>query len=125
MNYCNDFRHDLQVGQVGEKLIGEIFQNKKIEVKRDKWICKSGNIAIEFESRGKKSGIANTEADYWCFIVSGEIEDKIILFVEIEKLKELCRIYYKAGSIKNMGDNNTSKAVLIPFKDLIKINHEN
>jgi hypothetical protein len=122
MEYCNDFRHDLQFGQVGEKIIGELFSNKKIEVKRDKWICKSGNLAIEYESRGKPSGLAKSEADYWCFIVSGEMEDKIILFVESEKLKQIARKYYELGKIKSMGDNNTSKAVLIPFKELL--NHK-
>lgn len=119
MDYNNDFRHDLEFGQVGEKLIGDIFSNKKIEVKRDKWICKSGNLAIEYISRGKPSGIAKSEADYWCFIVSGEMEDKIILFVEADKLKEIARKYYKQGKVKNMGDNNTSKAVLIPFKEIL------
>ena len=122
MDYCNDFSHDLKFGQVGEKIIGELFSNKKIEVKRDKWICKSGNLAIEYESRGKPSGLAKSEADYWCFIVSGDMEDKIILFVEAEKLKEIARKYYEQGKIKNMGDNNTSKAVLIPFKELL--NHK-
>lgn len=120
MEYCNNFSHDLKVGQVGEKLIGELFSNKKIEVKRDKWICKSGNLAIEYESRGKPSGIAKSEADYWCFIVSGEMEDKIILFIEADKLKEISRKYFKLGKVKEMGDNNTSKAVLIPFKELLK-----
>jgi hypothetical protein len=120
MDFCNDFSFDLKVGQVGEQLVADIFLNKKIEVKRDSWISKSGNIAIEFESRNKPSGIATSKADYWCFIVSGEMQDKIIIFIEIEKLKQLGRIYYKNNSVKLMGDNNTSKAVLIPFKDLIK-----
>ena len=87
MEYCNDFSHDLKFGQIGENLIGEIFSNKKIEVKRDKWICKSGNIAVEYESRGRKSGIAKSTADWWCFILSGGMEDKMILLIETNKLK--------------------------------------
>jgi hypothetical protein len=119
MEFCNDFNYDLKVGQVGEELIAEILKNKKIEVKRDSWISRSGNIAVEYESRGKPSGISKTTADYWCFIVSGSIEDKIIVFIETNKLKEISRKYFKQGNIKEMGDNNTSKSVLIPFKEII------
>ena len=35
MNYNSDFRHDLEVGQVSEKELGDIFENKTVEVKRD------------------------------------------------------------------------------------------
>lgn len=121
MEFCNDFNYDLKFGQIGEDIIAEIFSTKKVEVKRDKWICKSGNIAVEFKSRGKPSGIATTTADYWCFILSGEMEDKIILLVEIEKLKYIARTYFLNGSIKSMGDNNTSEAVLIPFSEIYKL----
>ena len=121
MEYKNDFSYDLKFGHIGEQLLAEIFTGKKVEVKRDTWICKSRNLAIEYESRGKPSGIAVSTADYWCFIISGEMEDKMMLLVEIGKLKELGRKYYKMGSIKLMGDNNTSKAVLIPFSELLDV----
>lgn len=117
MKYCSDFRYDLEVGQIGEKLLNEILHSEKIEVKRDSWIYKSGNIAIEFESRGKPSGIAKSLATWWAIIFSGEYEDKFILMIEANKLKEIARIYYKKGSIKQMGDNNTSKSVLIPLNE--------
>ena len=60
------FDIDLEYGQVREELVANMLQNKKIEVKseRDKW-QKTGNIAIEYESYGKPSGINATEADYW------------------------------------------------------------
>jgi hypothetical protein len=118
MEYCSDFKYDLQVGLLGEKMLAEILNEKKIEVKRDAWAFRSGNIAIEFESRGKPSGIAKTIADYWAFILSGEYKDCFILIIEINKLKEISRAYYKKGSIKQMGDNNTSKSVLVPLKEL-------
>lgn len=117
MNFCSDFRHDLEVGQIGEKLLNDILNFKTIEVKRDSWIHKSGNIAIEFESRGKPSGIAKSTADWWAIIFSGEYKDKYILMIESSKLKEIARIYYRKGNIKEMGDDNTSKAVLIPLKE--------
>ena len=61
-----DFDIDLAFGKLHEDKILDMLENKKIEVKteRDVW-TRSGNIAIEFESYGKPSGIAATKADYW------------------------------------------------------------
>ena len=118
MNYNSDFRYDLEIGKEGERIVHEIFANKKLEVKRDSWVGRSGNIAIEFKSRNKPSGIVTTEADYWVFVFSREYEDKVILIVEIKRLKEVARKYAIKGSIKEMGDDNTSMAILIPIKEI-------
>jgi len=118
MKFNNDFRYDLKFGQVGEELLGSIFTDKMIEVKRDNWIARSGNIAIEFESRGKPSGINKSLAEYWVFIFSGKFEDDILLIIKTERLKSIFKKYYDKGRIKSMRDNNTSKAVLIPVKEI-------
>jgi hypothetical protein len=118
MKFNNDFKYDLKFGQIGEELLGSIFTNKTIEVKRDNWIYRSGNIAIEFESRGKPSGIKKSLAEYWVFIFSGKFEDDILLIIETKRLKTIFEKYYNEGCIKSMGDNNTSKAVLIPVKEI-------
>jgi len=118
MNFNNDFKYDLEIGLEGERIVDDLFKNKRIEVKRDSWIGRSGNIAIEYESRGKPSGIAKTQADYWLFIFSKEYEDKVMLIVETNKLKKVARNYYNKGSIKAMGDLNTSYSILIPIKDI-------
>ena len=119
MEYCNDFRYDLKFGQIGEKLLNDILTLKTIEVKRDSWIYKSGNIAIEFESRNKPSGIAKSESEYWAIIFSGGYKDEIIIIIKANRLKDICRKYYKLGNIKSMGDNNTSKSILIPIKEIL------
>lgn len=121
MEYCSNFKYDLKVGQEGENLIAKLLKSKKIEVKRDSWVYKSGNIAIEYESRGKPSGISKSEAEWWSIIFSGGFEDNIVLFIESNKLKQICRDFYKKGSVKKMGDNNSSLAVLIPLKELFNI----
>jgi len=120
MEYCNDFKYDLRVGQIGEQLLDNILNFRTIEVKRDSWIYKSGNIAIEYESRNKPSGIAKSQADYWAIIFSGDYKDELILIIKENRLKEICREYYKKGMIKTMGDNNTSKAILIPITEILK-----
>ncbi len=118
MNFNNDFRYDLEVGKEGERIIDSLFKDKLLEVKRDSWVAKSGNIAIEYESRGKPSGIATTEADYWVIIFSGDYKDKVIYIFETERLKQIARRYYVDGNTKAMGDNNSSMAVLIPIKEI-------
>lgn len=119
MNHNSDFKYDLEIGQVGETMLNEILHDSTIEVKRDSWICKSGNIAVEYESRGKPSGIAKTQATHWCFIFSGDYNDEVMVLIETERLKRISRIFFKKGSVKSMGDNNTSKAVLIPVEKFI------
>ena len=60
------FDLDLKYGQIREAEVAEMLQNGKIEVKSEKDIWQtSGNIAIEYESYGKPSGIKATESDYW------------------------------------------------------------
>ena len=118
MDYNSDFKYDLIFGQKGEKLVDDIFHNKKIEVKRDSWVGRTGNIAIEYTSRGKPSGIAVTEADYWIIIFSKEYKDKLMLVIETKRLKEVARRYGRLGYRKDMGDNNSSQSVLIPIKEL-------
>lgn len=123
MNYNNDFKYDLQIGQLGEQKLHDILSLKTIEVKRDSWIYKSGNIAIEYESRNKPSGIATSQAEYWAIIFSGDYKDEVILLIKQERLKQICRHYYLKGNTKPMGDNNTSKAILIPITEILKLNH--
>ena len=60
------FDLDLSYGKVREQQVADMLQDKRIEVKSERgmWM-KTGNIAIEYESYGKPSGIDATEADYW------------------------------------------------------------
>ena len=118
MNFNNDFRYDLEIGKEGERIVDSLFKDKLVEVKRDSWVSKSGNIAIEYESRGKPSGIATTQADYWIIIFSGGYQDKVMYVFETQILKKVSRKYFKKGNVKAMGDNNTSMSVLIPIKEI-------
>jgi len=67
----NDFQYDLKVGQLAEKSVGKLLMldNSTIEVKLDLLTQKTGNIAIEYRSRNKKSGISTTKAKYWAFVI--------------------------------------------------------
>lgn len=114
MNYNNDFKYDLEVGQTKEKELGQIFENKKIEVKYDLKALKTNNVYVEYESRGKKSGISVTEAEFYCFAFGDTFH-----LIKTEVLKNKCRKYIKTPRDKKGGDNNTSKGILLPLTDLL------
>ena len=85
-----DFSRDLSFGKGMEEEIVSMFQNKKIEVKSEKgmWID-TGNIAIEYKSYGKPSGIEATESDYWFhnLCVDGDIYATLVF--KTSTLKEI------------------------------------
>lgn len=114
MNFNNDFKFDLKVGQAKEIELGNIFNNSKIEVKYDLQALDTGNVYVEYESRSKKSGITTTEADYYCFCIGNTFH-----LIKTEDLKIRCRKYIGTNRDKKGGDNNTSKGILLPIKELI------
>lgn len=120
MKHNSNFKYDLMLGQLKEREIAQIFSNKKIEVKTDFMAQETGNIALEYESRGKPSGISVTEADFYAYCLPLANFQNIIIFMEINELKRLAREYWSKGNIKKMGDENTSVSVLIPLKKLFE-----
>jgi len=113
MNYNNDFKFDLIVGQIKEKELGEIFTNKTIEVKYDLQALNTNNVYVEYQSRGKLSGISTTKSDYYCFAFGNTFH-----LIETNILKQKCRKYLNTNRDKKGGDNNTSKGILLPINEL-------
>lgn len=116
MEQNSDFRWDLKVGQLHEKWLGELLENVPIEVKRDFRASQTGNVFVEFFSRGKPSGIATSEALYWAFILG----EQTVVLLPTDKLKTLARQAHKNGHIVNGGDANTSRGVLISVERLVR-----
>jgi hypothetical protein len=114
MKFNSNFKYDLEVGKVAEQALADILENKTIEVKRDLKAKTTGNVFVEFESRGKPSGIATSEADFWCFVLG----DRFVL-IEADALKKLVEPLKGTKSERRGGDNNTSKGVLIKTHNLI------
>ena len=109
MKQNNDFKYDLEVGQLYEKWLGDLLESKTIEVKRDFMASQTGNVFVEFFCRGKPSGISTTEAEFWAFILA----DKTVVLLPTERLKVLAREAHKAGQIAKGGDSGASKGVLV------------
>jgi hypothetical protein len=95
-----------------------MLQEKKIEVKseRDRWQT-TGNIAIEYQSYGKPSGIEATEADYWFhnLCIGDDIFATLVFDTAVLK-----KIIDKLDNVKSVsgGDNNASRMYLLNLKKL-------
>ena len=112
------FDIDLKYGQIREQNVQDMFSKCQIEVKSERsWWKKTGNIAIEYEYRGKPSGIYATTSDYWFHRLEGDREEFCTLVFKTSILKGIVD-KYKDKLTKNVGDNKASKCVLIPIKEI-------
>ena len=112
------FDIDLAYGEVREQAIADMLQNKKVEVKSERgmWI-KTGNIAIEYESYGKPSGIEATESDYWFHNLCVGDDIYATLVFETEQLKKIIEVIPSKKSLSG-GDHNASRMWLLPLRNL-------
>ena len=112
------FDIDLEYGQVREQLVADMLQDKKIEVKseRDLW-QRTGNIAIEYESYGKPSGIDATESDYWFHNLCVGEDTFCTLVFNTESLKKIIKNLDYKRSVSG-GDNNASRMYLLNLQKL-------
>lgn len=118
----NDKRFDLDLayGQVFEKKVAEILEQSKIEVKTEKGLWKkTGNIAIEYESRGKPSGITTTMAGYWLHNLANGDNICFSILLSVPTLRRYIE-QHKPRSVKG-GDDMTSKLYLIKLTDLVTL----
>ena len=112
------FDIDLEYGTIREDKVAEMLTNKKVEVKSERgmWM-KTGNIAIEYQSYGKPSGIKATESDYWFHnLCIGDNEYCTLVF----KTDVLRTIVDKLDTFKTVsgGDHNASQMYLVNLQKL-------
>ena len=112
------FDIDLCYGKVREKRVANMLQDKKIEVKseRDMW-ARTGNIAIEYESYGKPSGISATESDYWFHNLCIGDETFATLVFDVPSLKRIIDNLDEKRTVSG-GDNGASKMYLVSLQKL-------
>ena len=112
------FDLDLSYGKVREQQVADMLQEKKIEVKSERgmWM-ETGNIAIEYESYGKPSGINATEADYWFHnLCVGEGTFATLVF-DVPSLRRIINNLDYKRSVSG-GDNNASRMYLLNLQKL-------
>ena len=112
------FDIDLCYGKVREKRVANMLQDKKIEVKseRDMW-ARTGNIAIEYESYGKPSGISATESDYWFHNLCIGDDTLATLVFDVPSLKRIIDNLDEKRTVSG-GDNSASKMYLVSLQKL-------
>jgi hypothetical protein len=128
-----NFKRDINVGEKGEIHIGRFLRKKGLvfdhklfngdydmafrfnnnlytyEVKTDVYKKNTGNMVIEFESRGKPSGITTTKADYFVYFFPYLNE---IWNIKTDELRKL--ISDNELKIKHGGDRNLTKMYILP-----------
>ena len=102
------FSKDLSYGKKHEKLVMKSLE--KYELKTDRMAHKTGNVYVEFQSRGKDSGIK--------VIVSAKDTHLFSIQIPLSRLKKLVSKDYR---VVPGGDNMTSRGYLIPIPDLVKV----
>lgn len=117
MKHSSSFYYDLDFAEKSEDWAKAIFTGGyKVEVKCDRKAWQTGNVFIEVYSRGKRSGICTTKADYWFFIIYGT---SVSILIATERLKDLARRFYDPEKLVKGGDNNTSEGILLPLNQII------
>ena len=117
-NEDSRFDLDLKFGQhVEDELLRALEGTIEVKAERDIW-ASTGNIAIEYRSRGKPSGLSVTEADHWAQALTIKGEVFCYLVFPTERLKNIARPYVKRGNVTKGGDDNTSQMVMIPLRDI-------
>ena len=111
------FTKDLSYGKKHEKLVMKSMEN--FELKTDRMAHKTGNVYVEFQSRGKDSGIKVSNAGTWIFkIVSAKDTHLFSIQIPLSRLKKLVSKDYR---VVPGGDNLTSRGYLVPLTDLIGV----
>tara|TARA_Y100000389_G_C17414440_1_gene492855 strand:+ start:1036 stop:1545 length:510 start_codon:yes stop_codon:yes gene_type:complete len=112
-----DYRYDLLMSYGEANFTYEIKTDVYISPKKD-----TGNLVVEFESRGKPSGISVTEADFYVYFMP---KMKEIWNIKMDKLKDLI----KSNNFKEVsgGDKGSdTKMYLIKrstYKEYFKVHN--
>ena len=111
------FTKDLSYGKKHEKLVMKSMEN--FELKTDRMAHKTGNVYVEFQSRGRDSGIRASKSDTWIFkIVSNGDRHLFSIQIPLTRLRKLVSKDYR---VVPGGDNLTSRGYLVPLTDLIGV----
>lgn len=121
-DYDDRKKFDLQLGSArdDEDRLAATLQGKTIELKTERFQWEqTGNIFIEYESRGEPSGLATTKADFWCHELARGDDTLCYLLIPTDRLKAVCRHKYKAARKEGAGDDKAQRGVVLSLKELL------
>ena len=97
---CGNSDYDLKMSRPGVK------KPIKIEVKEDFYCERSGNVALEYHSRGKDSGIAVSKADYYIYLIHTSDGVKVLMSKKTKLLKMIAdKKYFRVICGGDRGSN--------------------
>lgn len=108
------FDLDLEHGLEREGELAKILSlsgGDHIEVKSDFKCRTTGNLFVEYQQKGRPSGIQTTEAEWWAF----EYHDNCWLIVPTDVLLRKARLAWQQGFRRQGGDSNNYDGVLVPL----------
>lgn len=135
------FRKDLKIAIENEKKVASFFEKqgcivheinddkeydlliekdgdmKKYELKTDYFVTKehdSGNVFVEYECRGKASGISTSTADWWIFYL---IHLKELWFIKTEDLKQVISEFHFNTTHTAGDEGSRTKGYLVGRND--------
>jgi hypothetical protein len=107
----------LEVKKGNFKPFDFIADSVKYECKADRMAHKTGNLCIEYSSRGSPSGISTSEADFWIYMLvapDGEVSDTFKIPADVLKGE----IQKKSYSRDVAGGDNYSNRMLLFSKNI-------
>lgn len=124
--YNDNFAYDFAFGQEGERIVAAIFNDimqgsDKVEVKRDRLVSRTGNVAVEIATDDRPSGLSISQVDWYTFLLSGDqYSDDVMVAIKTERLRRLVARYQaEPGHTKRGGDGGRFLMVLVPVQELL------
>jgi hypothetical protein len=105
---------DLAVGKAGEAQVIDTIDawtHGRIEVKTDARAAQTGNLFVEFECKGRPSGIMVTKADSWAFVLG-----HAIIIIPTGLLRSVCTGGLRWVSMPR--GSHPTRGYLLPIKDI-------
>jgi hypothetical protein len=117
--YEPNFDIDYEVGRQGELFVTDLLGamgSERIEVKTDAMAAKTGNVYIEVECRGRPSGIQTTAAEFWAFVLPGDL----VVITRTVTVRELATRAVLGGRIGRCDrGSHPTRGALIPQRWLV------
>ncbi len=122
--YQPNFDIDYEIGRQGELYVARVIDSLRsgaIEVKTDDKAAQTGNAYLEvqclYRGEWKRSGIAATQSDIWCHVVSEEV----IVIAPTHRVRALARYYWGTRYQKDCKrGSHPTKGVVIPLRTFIE-----
>lgn len=119
------FLSDESYGSEGERILAEALTTAEVKRVRTAGSDSGTNykkVFVEFENRGKPSGLSVTEADYWAYVLGGDqYEDEVMVLIKTDRLKKICERYEFSDPA---GDGKKSIGKRVKIMDLFRRNKE-